>query len=210
MKLLGFTFALFFAANSFAQNVSVEPAKKRADVSSQGIRISLVKPVIQTKFQIIDNPNMMSLSYDSVNGSGIGIGLGYASLPASSIGWTTNLTYMKFSNPDEMIYAVSAIYRADFNIAYTFSDVFNIKGGVNLSKAKFESATYTTMYGEPQSTSLDNLPPSIGAQAGIGIQFNKYAGIDINAIYMAQEGTVDSKQISLKQTSAEIALNGTF
>lgn len=180
------------ATASLAQtNVSeMTTTKEENIVSSQGFRIGLSVPMLHTR--ISASFGQPKSNIDEVD-STIGFSLGYISLPVQKIGWTTNLTHMNLKGSS----TVSQLSRLDGNLAYAFTDVINVKGGLNLSKLT-------------AGTFLVKLDPVLGFQTVLGIQITKGLGIDIGYTQMNQSGSVNGRNISSMESGAELNLNGTF
>lgn len=190
--------ALFTSA-SYGQNTTTAEIPSKVDTSSSGFRISLTKPVLDAKvkfkfqgFNIDDNIKM-----DSTNGFAIG----YANLPIEELGWTTNLGFMETKKDSS-----ANIIRVDGNLAYTFSEYINLKGGLNI--AKFTSGA-----------GVKELNEGVGLQTSIGLQITKNVGIDIGYTQMNMAGKtpvtsngveVGKGDYEIKLSGLEIGLNGTF
>lgn len=82
-------------------------------------------------------------------------------------------------------------------MATAFNQYFNAKAGLNFSKI---SGTEI----------LDKMSPSFGVQAGVGVQFTKNVGLDLNYLHMTQTGNIDGSMVAMKESGVEVGLNGTF
>jgi hypothetical protein len=197
--IIGLLAIALFTSATYGQNTTTAEVPTMKDNSSTGIRISLVKPVLDAKMKIkfqefnFDDSTQM----DSTNGFAVG----YANLPIEELGWTTNLSFMETKNDSS-----ANIIRADGNLAYTFSQYFNVKGGINI--AKFTSGA-----------GVNELNEGVGLQSSIGLQINKNIGIDIGYTQMNMSGKspvtsngveVGKADIEIKLSGLEIGLNGTF
>lgn len=175
---------------SQAQNTSSTPNTNRDYPTTHGIRVALLANSLESHLSSKDI---------AVEGDGKekldaspGFSLGYASLPVQQLGWTANLAYLDLSSDKSYV----GLLRADGNLAYSLNEVFNVKGGLNVSK-------YTGKI-------IQQLDPAIGFQAGLGIQLTQNFGIDIAYTQMHQSGTIQGYQLDVTVSGAEIGLYGSF
>ncbi len=190
-KITAFLAMALVASTSFAQNSSTAKMPQDDGISSKGFRISIVKPMLSADIKA--SYKGQSASNSETLDSALGLSLGYASLPVQELGWTSNFTYMDIKNEGSTTGAV----RADGNLAYAFTQIVNIKGGVNLSKLT-------------SGTNSDKLNPGIGFQGGLGIQLTRNFGLDVGYTEMNQSGSLDGVSVDLKEKGMEIGLTGTF
>lgn len=184
-------------ATSFAQNTSTTTTPANEGTASQGIRLSVFKPMLEMKttysdLNIFNNSQRLDNTY--------GIAFGYAKLPVQEIGFTANIAFIG-SNP---VFAAT-FGRIDGNIGYAFNKHINLKGGLNTMK----------FIGRSEIESK----PGLGYQAGLGFQISKNAGLDIGysemnfsdkspiTIFDQKLGTINS---DVKLTGLEVGLNATF
>ncbi|HWU42004.1 MAG TPA: hypothetical protein VN132_01160 [Bdellovibrio sp.] len=181
----------FLTSNSFAQNMS---STKISDdsISSKGFRMSIFKPLYEGEVKLSGFGVSQSDKKDLDNS--IGFSIGYVSLPVRALGWTVNASYadLKHQNDSSM-----GLGRVDGNLAYAFTSILNLKGGLNVSK--FVS-------GPGEATSYD---AGLGYQVSLGVQLTKNFGLDVGYAVMNQSKSSGFK-IDVKESGAEIALNGTF
>lgn len=184
--------AALLTATAFGQEVSTLKTSVPSDgISSKGFRVAIVKPMLSADVKA--SYRGQSASANETLDSALGLSLGYASLPVQELGWTSNFTYMDIKNEGSTTGAI----RADGNLAYAFTQIVNIKGGLNLSKLT-------------SGSNKDKLNPAIGFQGGVGIQITKNFGLDVGYTEMNQSGSIDGVSIDLKEKGMEIGLNGTF
>jgi hypothetical protein len=90
----------------------------------------------------------------------------------------------------------TGLARIDGNLAYAFTSIVNVKGGLNISKfTKSETSDYNA---------------GIGFQGGVGVQLTRNFGMDLGYTQMNQSGSSDGVKVDLKEAGIEIGLNGTF
>ncbi len=198
-QIIGLVSIALLTSASYGQNTTTAGIPSTIDNSSTGFRISLTKPVLDAKvkvkfsgFNFDDNIKM-----DSTNGFAIG----YANLPIEELGWTTNLGFMETKKETS-----ANIIRVDGNLAYTFNQYINLKGGLNI--AKFTSGA-----------GVKELNEGVGLQTSIGLQMTKNIGVDIGYTQMNMAGKtpvtsngveVGKADYEIKLSGIEIGLNGTF
>jgi hypothetical protein len=180
---------VILSSNAFAQGTT--KAKKQDEVSSQGFRVSIVKPMLDSEVKL--SGNGASNSYSQTLDQALGLSLGYVSLPVQQLGWTANATYLDIQNNG---YTTSLV-RIDGNAAYAFTNIISIKGGLNITK----------LTGGNDAEKFD---AGIGFQGGIGIQVTKNFGFDVGYTQMNQSTNLDGYDISVREAGLEIGLNGTF
>ncbi len=189
-QVTAFLVTALVASMSFAQNTST--AKMSDDgIASKGVRISVLKPVLEAEIKA--SYKGQSFGTKEKLDDALGFSVGYASLPVQELGWTANLAYMDVKNEGTS----TGMMRADGNLAYAFTSILNVKGGLNLSK--FTSGTNN-----------EKLNPAIGFQGGLGVQVSKNFGLDIGYTQMNQSGSLDGVNVDIKESGLEIGLNGTF
>ncbi len=197
MKILSVVFSvlLLSGANAVAQEASTAKVALPHDVSSKGFRVSLFKPILEVKTNVEHRGHAESYSWEYYGRveDVFGLSLGYASLPVQSFGWTTNLSFIQVEKKS----FAGGLGRADGNLAYTFSSIFNVKAGLNVSRFVRESDAYMKK-------------PGIGFQSGLGIQISKNFGLDIGYIQMRQSGSEDRYVIDMREQGLEIGMHGTF
>lgn len=148
MKLIIVCFLLLVLdlTHSQAQNTSSTPKANRDIPTTHGFRVALIANSLESQLTskdvVIEGDGKTKLDASP------GFAIGYASLPAQQIGWTDNLAYLDLNTDKNYV----GLLRADGNIAYSLNEVFNIKGGFNLSK-------YTGKI-------IQQLDPAIGFETG--------------------------------------------
>ena len=187
---------LLVSSTSFAQNTSTSQIENRNAVSSEGFRVSLLRSDLDAKAKI--ELDSRTVTGDKIEiDRAMGVAIGYASLPIQQLGWTANLAYMELKEDDVKI----KVARIDANLAYAFDSLINIKGGLNVSELRLDNET------------LD-YKPAVGLQVGVGLQFTKNFGLDLNYVSMRNtaEIPVGSKTADMTVTldGPELALTGTF
>ncbi len=197
-----FLAALFLVSSTtaFAQNTSVSQIEKSTAVSSEGFRVSLLRSNLSMKINADYGDEKVNETYKI--DQTVGLSLGYVSLPIQQLGWTASLAALQLAVDEDEL----SMLRADGNVGYAINSYFNIKAGLNISNIK-------------TNDSEASFKPDIGTQAGIGFQFNKNFGLDINYVITKQFVTVEKKfnnvvsgksRFTPEQTGTEIALTGTF
>lgn len=191
-----FKFALLmamalFTTKSFAQGSSPSEMAQDGTISSKGFRIGIVKPILELDLKVSLGGASAS-DYTKVNDA-LGFSLGYASLPVQALGWTVNFAYMDLNTKESS----ADMVRVDGNLAYAFTDILSIKGGLNISKLTGKD-------------SADDLNAGIGLQGSLGVQITRNFGIDIGYIQMNQSGTMLGTDVDLKESGLELGLHGTF
>lgn len=190
-QIITFLVTALLASISFAQNASTVKAVAENEPSSKGLRISILKSFLEADVKASYQGHSFS-GTDKLDDT-LGFSLGYANILVGELGWTANLAYMDIKNEGTSV----AMVRADGNLAYAFTSILNIKGGVNLSK--FTSGT-----------NYDKYNVGIGYQGGLGIQLTKNFGLDIGYTQMNQSGSSNGIDVDVKESGTEIGLNGTF
>ncbi len=202
LGLVGFVLA--GASVCFAQNynmsTSTPPSRSSRDtsISSEGFRVTLVKSMLDVNSTVSSsgsNSNS-SLRIDDTTG----FSLGYISLPAQSVGWFLDASYLELKAQNYTV----PLGRVDGGMAYAFDRFVHIKGGLNLSQ-------YTKKYGSLKYS------PGLGGMLALGLQFNQHFGLDIGYAEMHQTGTYNSTEASNtdfkvydKFAGLEVGLTGTF
>lgn len=189
-KITSFLALILLASTSFAQNTSTSTIG-RNESSSQGLRLSLLKPSLSADFKASREGRSLSTS-EAISDS-LGFGIGYASLPIQQLGWTSNLGYIEMKNNGVSV----AVMRLDGNMAFAFNSIVNAKGGLNISKIT-------------KGDTDNKFAPAIGLQAGLGFQATKNFGIDIGYTQMNQTANLDGVNVELKLSGLEIGVNATF
>ena len=179
------------ASTSFAQNTSTAKMPTNDGISSKGIRIGIVKPMLDVDLKA-SYQGQSSSNKERLDDT-LGFSLGYASLPVQKLGWTTNATYMDIKNEGSS----TGLARIDGNLAYAFTSIINFKGGLNVSKLTS---------GEDHN----KFNAGIGFQGGVGVQLTKNFGLDLGYTQMNQSGSFEGLKVDLKEAGVEIGLNGTF
>lgn len=190
IQIAAFLVTGLMASMSLAQTSSVGKMPKQDGISSKGFRVSLVRPMLEAEFKI--QGSGQSFTSKSKIKDSIGLAVGYVSLPVQSIGWTGNLAYMDLKDEGDNV----NMLRADGNVAYAFTNLVNVKGGLNLTKFTSENAK--------------DYRPAIGLQASVGFQATKNFGIDFGYTQMNQTLDNEFADVKLKMSGFEIAVNGTF
>jgi hypothetical protein len=189
-QIAAFVATALVASMSFAQSTSTANMPIPESDSVHGFRVSLLRPVLEVEIKA-----KFASGSDSSKGKiddSLGFALGYASLPVQSLGWTANLAYLSLKNDGEE----APMLRADANVAYAFTSLVNVKGGLNLSQFTKEES--------------NDFKPAIGLQANVGFQVTKNFGIDLGYTQMNQTADVSGATIELKESGFEVGVNGTF
>lgn len=186
-KITVFLAMVLVASASFAQNSSTAKMPTDDRISSKGFRMGIVKLMLDADFKV-------SIPGKSFNEKGklpeaLGFSLGYASLPVQDLGWTTNTTFM---HADGVGFA-----RIDGNLAYAFTSIVNVKGGLNVSQLI-------------SGTTFEKRNAGIGFQGGVGVQLTKNFGLDLGYTQMNQSNSLGGYSVDAKLAGVEIGLNGTF
>ncbi|MBX7231332.1 MAG: hypothetical protein K1X29_04510 [Bdellovibrionales bacterium] len=177
------------ASTSFAQNTLTAKMPTNDGISSKGFRIGVVKPMLEADYKLSYQGQHLEIEE---NLEALGFSLGYASLPVQELGWTTNATYMDIKSEGGSV----GLARIDGNLAYAFTSIINVKGGLNVSK-------FT-------SREISKYDAGIGFQGGVGVQITKNFGLDLGYTQMNQSDSVNGVKVNLKESGVEIGLNGTF
>lgn len=189
-KITVFLAMALVASSSFAQNSSTAKMPTNDSISSQGFRIGIVKPILKANIKASFNGG--SVSANENLDEALGFSLGYAKLPVQELGWTTSATYMDIKNNGES----DGLARIDGNLAYAFTSIVNIKGGLNISKLT--------------SSAGNKLNAGMGFQGGVGVQLTRNFGLDLGYTQMNQSGSLEGAKINFKVSGFEVGLNGTF
>ena len=204
MKLQSILLSAMIAVGSFAQaatdssSVSTQAPKNiwAQESSSQGVRVSVMKPIVD--FQL-KKDGRSSEKYKMPQA--LGFSVGYASLPVQQLGWTVDAAYLTNLKMTDKTDSSSSVTwnaaRVSGNLGYAFTDMLNAKGGINLTKM---------VSGELSSS----FTPSLGFQAGVGVQFTPNLGLDVNYVYMNQTLSIIGTTVDAVMSGAEVALHGTF
>jgi opacity protein-like surface antigen len=188
MKKITVLVAMALAAStSFAQMTSETKGSSAWGTGRTGVRVSLLKPILDGTATVAGTSGTNKLD-DS-----FGLAVGWANMPVQTIGWTSNLAYMTSKTVGTTI----DMLRLDGNAAWAFTEMFNVKGGINVSKI-------TT---GPNASSYN---PGIGFQAGVGAQVWENIGVDLAYTQMNQKGSASGVDIEFKEQGAEIGVNATF
>lgn len=190
LQLLSTALLIFASTNVFAQGQSRTKALDDG-YSAKGVRVSFLKPDLELKVKATYEES--SFSGSNKLEDTLGVGVGYAFLPVQNLGWTTNFSYIQFKDSRDTAHFL----RLDGNLAYTFTDVLNLKGGVNVSKIG-------------GAGDADKITPGIGFQASLGVQATRNFGIDFGYTQMKQAGSDDGIKWTLEEAGFELGLNGTF
>lgn len=189
--LLTSSFAQAATSNS---SVSTKAPKNiwANETSSNGMRLTVMKPWYDAEAKL----SGYSRSVKGKLNKSYSLGLGYANLPVQQLGWVMNAFYIHFpkEGTDSMDHGMA---RLDGSLAYAFTEVLNVKGGLNLSKLVAGSGA-------------DKYSPAVGFQAGVGVQFTSNLGLDLNYVQMNQTASVEGLSVDLKLSGFELALHGTF
>lgn len=126
-KIATFVVMALVSINSFAENLVTTTMANDESVSSQGFRISILKPTLDTKTAA----KFQGFSFDGTGkpDSAIGLSVGYAKLPVQELGFTTNLSLIEAKSE-----GTANIVRLDGNLGYAFNKYVNLKGGLNVMK----------------------------------------------------------------------------
>ena len=202
MKFQSLLLAATIVASSFAQAATSNTVSTQApkniwanETSSEGFRVAVTKPMVDFKLKA---GGASSAGYKM--NEAVGVSLGYANLPVEQLGWTADVAYingLKLKDTDSSDSVTWNAARISGNLGYAFTEMFNVKGGVNLTK----------MVSGPSSSSFS---PSVGFQLGAGVQFTNNFGLDLNYLQMNQTFSVSGLSIDAVMTGYEIALHGTF
>jgi len=190
-KITVFLAMALVASSSFAQNTSTAEMPTNDGISSKGFRIGIVKPMLDADLKA--SYQGQSFSNKEKLDEALGFSLGYASLPVQELGWTANATYMDIKNEGSS----TGLARIDGNLAYAFTSIINIKGGLNVSKLT-------------SGENHDKINAGIGFQGGVGVQLTRNFGLDLGYTQMNQSGSMDGVKVDLKEAGFEVGLNGTF
>lgn len=202
MKFQAILLAATIVASSFAQAATSNTVSTQApkniwanETSSQGVRVAITKPMVDFKLKASGE------SSDSFKmNEAIGVSIGYASLPVQQLGWTVDGAYLsnlKMKDPDSSSSVTWSAARLSGNLGYAFTEMLNVKGGINLTKMV-------------SGTSADKFSPSLGFQAGLGVQFTPNFGLDVNYLQMNQTLSILGTSVDAVMTGYELALHGTF
>lgn len=189
-QVSAFLVTAFMASVSFAQGMSTTISENTWG-GTEGFRISVVKPVLDMTLTARDQMRIGTLKGHVENSYGVSVG--YANLPVQSLGWTVNAALINMSGKER----TNSLMRADANLGHAFTNIFNIKGGLNISK--FAS-------GELQ----DQFEAAIGFQGSVGVQLTKNIGMDVGYVTMNQVGSNNGLSFDLEESGIELGLNGTF
>lgn len=189
---------------SFAQFSNSNTSTYKPEVAAQGVKVSLLLPVLTAKSKYSDtyeeNGVMIKDSGKTSddNFSTVGLALGYSNLPVQSLGFVGQLAYVSI-NPDESSLNLDLI-RVEGNLGYAINQMFYLKGGLNLPSI--------------MTKEFKELDEQIGYQAGLGIQFTKNLGVELNYSVMnfeiQDEDDFSSFKSELEFSGLEIGLTGTF
>ena len=152
-QITAFLAMALLTSMSFAQNASTLKLPADDGFSSKGLRISLVKPTLDSKIKL----KYEGLSFDGTGkpDSALGLAVGYASLPVQELGWTANVAYIEAKAE-----STANIARIDGNLGYAFNKYVHLKGGLNAMK-------FTSGNG------VKDLNAGLGFQASLGLQLNR-------------------------------------
>lgn len=192
--------ALVFSSQTFAQNVSTSTYK--ADTSSEGFRVSLLRPMLEVEAKVkVDFLGTEITSTDSEDiKDTLGFGIGYAHLPISALGFIGQLGF--FTIDGEEGSSDVNFYRAEGNAAYAFNEIVYVKGGLSL-------AQFT------KGEALKDFGMGVGAQLGVGFQITKNLGLDLTYASMLFSGDLKDEGVKVGEAELqfkglEIGLTGTF
>ncbi|MFS4460825.1 outer membrane beta-barrel protein [Bdellovibrio sp. HCB2-146] len=190
-KISSFIAVALMSSTALAQSQTSTMPMPRSYISAEGIRVGLVKPMLDMELK-------MSVGGESSTGKakvddGIGVAVGYAYLPIQDLGWSASFVHSAGKIESLNI----GISRIEGNLGLAFNEYCNIKGGINLSKLSGEEV-------------FNKMGPGFGLQAGVGVQFTKNIGLDLNYLYLNQIGNIDGVNLMSKQTGFEVGVNGTF
>lgn len=189
-QIAAFLATALVASMALAQNTSTATMPSANSGAAQGIRVSLVKSMLDAEVKASVGGNSISVK-DTLD-EAHGLAVGYASLPVQAIGWTANVTYIEVKNDGSN----GNVIRADGNAAYAISSLVNFKGGLNLSKMT--------------GSGTEDFKPAIGMQASVGLQFTKNFGLDLGYTQMNQTADQDGVDVKFKMSGFEVGVNGTF
>jgi hypothetical protein len=182
--------------SSFAQQESTDTNSLNTtipkEMSAKGVRFAILKPFLDYEIKT----EFLGLEASDKGGfeNEIGFSIGYAYLPVQKLGFTGNVSYISVGEDNGS--EKSTLIRMDGNLAYSINNLFNIKGGLNISNFTDDE--------------LDTLKPSIGLQLGTGIQINKNFGIDISYVAMQQYTDFGDAEVRFFERGLELALHATF
>lgn len=177
-------------------SVSTEsPSVDTREHASKGIRIGFVKPFLSYNIEATGGRGVYYKSDTETFEDTNGISAGYAQLPVRNLGLLVNLALLQIREES----TTQGIVRLDGNLAYSFSSVVHIKGGLNLNK----------WFGRRD---LEELFPNVGAglQGGLGFQFNKTFGMDLSYVIMSQSAKRDDIEYRINEFGPEIGIHATF
>jgi hypothetical protein len=189
-KIVAILTMAFLTSTTYAQNASTAKMPIDDGMSSIGFRISLVKPMLDADIKASYKGN--SFGNKEKLDETLGLSVGYARLPIQELGWTANAAFMEIKSEG----TTTGLARIDGNLAYAFTSIVNIKGGLNLAKLT--------------SGGGSNYSAGLGIQGSVGIQLSKNFGIDLGYTQMNQSGSTNGANVALKEAGMEIGLNGTF
>ncbi len=202
MKIKSFVISALLSTGAMAQNTSTTRFYEN-HVSSQGIRLSFVKPTLESSTKAYLDGNYFGSSTTDMDAAQ-GVAIGYVNLPIQQVGYTSNLAVMEVKRGSS-----ATLVRLDGNIGYALNNFINLKGGLNLMKF--------TSGGD-----LKDLNAGLGYQASLGFQLNRNIGLDIGMTEMNVAGKLPvtyegveffetrEADVDYKLKGIEVGLNATF
>jgi hypothetical protein len=198
-KIVSVAAVSLLTSASFAQNTTRAKMPVDGGISSQGVRISIVRPTLDMKIEA--KFDGQTFSGTAKPDSALGVAVGYAKLPVEELGFTTNLSLIE-AKVDSSV----NIVRLDGNLGYAINKHINLKGGLNTMK--FTSGD-----------TVKDFNPGLGYQLSLGLQLNKNVGLDIGYSELNSSGKlpvtsdgveIDKLNMDLKMSGLEVGLSATF
>jgi hypothetical protein len=194
--------ATFLSSVSFAQFSNSNTSSYKPDETVSGVKLSLMIPMLFAKVTAKATDLQTGISdsastRDSVDT--LGFGVGYSYVPVESIGFTGQVSFLTIDNDTDA--EDVRILRYDANATYGLNEMVYLKGGLN--------------YADITNSELKEFKGSVGVQIGMGFQFSKNVGLDLNYGLMtfsnnlSEEGVVDAKA-EIELSGLELGLTATF
>jgi hypothetical protein len=168
------------------KSISVmEVMQEESAFASRGFRVGYFKPTLS--WEVTNDGYHRGGGYFNEDMNGVNVG--YVYIPGEGFGWLISAALIDVN--------VSSVHptllRGEGDVTYSFNRFIYTKLGLNASK-------WT------QGLGVDRYDANAGAQAGLGLQVNKFIGFDLNAVTMRQ--TREGQTLLL--SGLEFGVNGTF
>lgn len=187
---------------SFAQFSNSNTSTYKPEETVSGVKLSLMIPMLFAKVTAKATDLQTGESFSDSNRESVdtlGFGVGYSYVPVQSIGFTGQVGFLSINGEDGADDV--SIVRYDANATYGLNEMVYFKGGLN--------------YADITNSDLKEFKGSIGAQVGMGFQFSKNVGLDLNYGLMTfssnfgeNEGVEARAEIEL--SGLELGLTATF